>query len=190
MQITNFNYSQSNVTAIARVGQFLWIAFEGSDEECTLYKVSAFNPNQIFYEITVPVTKINRIKPDSNHEYIYLAVDSDNYIGIRYKHGAPLTTYTYIDKPSEISENSVDLEVDTSYVYFLIPGIASGTNTQILKYERTNHTLDDTFDLTTIDNCKTMTMDDNENLWLATYTDPCKLIKVDNTGSYESWTIE
>ena len=192
MQITNYNYSEREVTALLVEGNYLWIAFEGSGGSCHLYKTSVFNPNQIFYDIAVPVNKINRMKSDGT--YIYLAVDSDDYICVSYKISNPLTSYIYRAKPEGIEEESIDLTVSDDYVYLLIPGVISGTYAKILQYSKTYLTINNTIELTKsaeeITNARTIDIDDGNNLWVATYTDPIKLIKVlDGVFTFESWLI-
>lgn len=194
MRIRNFEYDRTEITASLITGNYLWLAFEGSGGSCTLLKVSAFNPEQVFYTITVPVDKINKIKLSG--DYIYLAVEDDTYIGAVYKITNPLTVYYYLTQPSGLVEQkSYDIVKATSNIFVLIPGELSGENAKVLRYN-TSYIYQETIDLIKsgdeIVNARTMDIDDNENLWIATYTNPAKLVRVyESGGSYEfkSWEI-
>jgi len=193
MNIKNYNYSRSEVSAICRSSNYLWLAFEGSGGECTLLKTSAFNPEQIFFTLTVPVDKVRRMKV--NGYYIYLAVESDTYSAIRYAVTDPLVTYDYLTIPSGIDEEkTVDVAFISTDSFFLVPGELSGENAKIIKVD-SDFTYDSTIDLVKsgeeITDARTMDNDDNDNLWVATYTNPTKLIRVYDSGGYtfDSWEI-
>ena len=192
MTITTYDFEENEITAMCITGEYLWIAYQGSGGNSILHKKNVRNPNTTYYEITVPVDKIVRMKADST--YIYLAVEDDTYFAYRYKLTNPLTVYTAITIPSGVTEYPVDIAVDSSsYFYLLNPGTASGEYATIYKYSGSG--LIDTIELSEsgkiINNASSMAVDDDDNLWVVTYEDPTKLVKVyDDSGyTYEYWNL-
>ena len=192
--ITRYSFSNNKISAILVDGYYIWVAYINGG---TVYldKVSIFNPYLRYFRATFSVNEITRIKLSG--DYLYLSVDSTNYIGIQVERENPLTGYTYINKPVGITEKSIDLALDSNDLFLLIPGEESGEYTKILKYDQSSLTLTTTIELSEsgkeITNSRTMTIDDENNLWIATYTDPISLVKVyEESGeiySYEIWEI-
>jgi len=173
--------------------KYVWVAFEANaTDNCKLYKVSAHNPLQKYYNLDVPVNQINELAIDST--YIYLAVEDDNLIGYRYHKNAPLTNYTTILTPSGVNEAPVSLAVDSSNIFFLTPGVATGEIAKIVKTNLSG-TLDEVIILEKsgeeIRNAVSITID-NGNLWVITNENPAKLVRVYEDGgvyTFESWEI-
>lgn len=196
MIVRRHSYTEGKITAIYKeAGNYLWIAYKNTSS-CKLKKVSIFDPTSIYFNITVDVDEI--LEVNGIGTYIYLTVDDDTYIGARYFSSNPLATSSFITKPAGITEKSIDLTTDSTHVYLLLSGTASGTNAKILKYDHLTLALTTTYDLSlsgkdTIYNAKSITIDDSGNLWVVTYTSPSKLIKVWETSGgsydYQSWTI-
>ena len=186
MIIKRITDSYGEVTALCREGEYLWIGYLSSGIS-KLRKVSNFDPTLIYYDLTLPtsynVTKINKINTTSTDEYIYLAIDSTSHIGMRYHKGSPLSSYMGYTKPIAVTENSIDVVILLGYVYFLTPGIPT-EKAKLLKYYYAYSTIDNSVDIEKdgdeIHNAKAMTIDENNNIWVVTYTDPAKLIKITN----------
>ena len=189
----NYNFDKKQVTALATDtlnGEFLWIAFakDTSTGKCTLRKVSAHNPNQVFYTVTLAVDKITRLKIKDNS--IYVAVEHSTIMGYRILTTNPLTSQTVILRPVSIVENPVDIAVGDSYIYYLFPGNISGENSKIVQITTTG-TVEETIDLTqsaeTVIKARGITYE-NSNLWIITYTSPVNLVRI-YTLSGGIWTF-
>jgi hypothetical protein len=192
------SYTENKITALLKdsSGNYLWIAFLGSGGTSTLYRTTIFNPSVKYFDVDITGDEITGIVQDSS--YLYCVLDDDDYIIVRVSKSSPISGLSYISKPGAISESPIDLTIDSTNLYLLIPGIASGTNAKILKYPKSTLVLSDTYDLNLsgkdpIYNAKSITVDDNGNLWVVNYDSPSKLIKVWETSGgsydYQSWTI-
>ena len=177
-----FTFPEKEITAIHREGDYLWIAFLGTGGISYLYKVSKYNPNVRYFDLNIQANKITKITDDGS--YIYLSLDDDQYIGIRLSKTSPLTTYFYYTKPIFIIEEGISLVVK-DYTFILIPGSISGTDAKILRFNNNNNSLLATITLTGINNARAITIDNNKNLWVVTYTDPTTLVKIENS----TWTV-
>ena len=189
--ISTYSFEENEITAMCITGEYFWVAYQGSGGNSILHKKNVRNPNTTYYEITVPVDKIVRITADTT--YIYLAVEDDTYIAYRYKITNPLTVYKAIAKPITITENPVDIAIDSnSYFYLLVPGTASGTYATVLKY--ISYSLSETIELSEsgkiINDARSITVDDNDNLWIVTYENPTKLVKIYDDILYSSESLE
>jgi hypothetical protein len=189
MVITNYNYNLSEITSqiIDDSGtKYIWIAFKSVDgNTCKLYKASAHNPIQKYYDLDVPVNQINAMA--INTTKIYLAVSSLNYLGYIYTKNTPLTAFVAINKPEEITETPISVAIDSSYAYFLTPGSISGTITKIIKTSL-GGTVDEIIELSKsgeeINNAVSLTIE-GTNLWIVTEDTPCKLVRVyQDSGIY------
>lgn len=188
-----YNFNETQVTAFIRIGNYIWIAFLGEDGVVKLRKVSAFNLYQIYFELTPPIDKIVELKTIDTK--LYGITEDDTYIAIYYSINNPLSTYSYISIPAGINEYPVGIAVDTDYFYILTPGDASGENAKIIKYSTASTPVyRQTIDLTTINNARSIEIDDNDNLWVVTYESPAKLIKVSEASggiyNYQEYNIE
>jgi len=193
LNFRNYNFDKNQVTALATDtvnGEFLWIAFakDATTGKCTLRKVSAHNPNQVFYNINLSVDSIVRLKIKSNS--IYVAVEHSTIMGYKILTTNPLTSQVPINRPISIVENPIDIAVGATYVYYLFPGDTSGENTKIVQVD-TDGVIEETIDLyqsaEIVINARSITYE-NSNLWVITYTDPVDLIRVyQNSGGI--WTF-
>jgi len=187
--IKNYNFDESAINSFIvdeTSGEFLWISFsQDASGNCALQKVSAHNPLQKYFDIDIAVDEITRMYISSS--YIYLAYDDDTYIGARYSLANPLTTYTNFSLPVGITEAPIDVLVNGSYVFYLIPGNTSGTNAKIVVLT-TSGTYSETIDLSTITNAIAFSVDDSDNIWVLTNESPSKLVRVYDDGGY-TYTI-
>ena len=188
MNYRNYNFGETEVTSIIRDSNYVWIAFLGSSGVVKLRKVSAFNLYQTYFELTPPVDKIVKLKIIGTK--LYAVVQDGTYIALYYSTSNPLSTYAYVAIPAGINEFPIDLAVDTDYFYLLTPGDASGENAKIIKYSTAaTPVLDQTIDLSTINNARSIEIDDSDDLWVVTYESPAKLIKVtEGSGGIYSYT--
>ncbi len=180
--IRRFNYSNDKqiTSQIAdEISDFLWVAFaKNNNGNCILEKQARFFPTQTYFSIERSVDKIVTLDVDSSN--IYSAYDDSVLIGEIFSKISPLTSSTQISRGS-IVESPVDVKVNSSDLWFLLPGNASGTNAQLLKYSLSG-VLQQTVDLAKsseiVVNAKTMTIDENDDIWIGTFTDPATVVRV------------
>lgn len=178
-----FTYDETKITAIKvdQTTNFLWIAYEkNSDGICVLKKVSGFDPDQLYFDIDdIEVDKIVKIDLDSSN--IYLAFDDSTLLGKILDQTNPLTTTTEISIPVGIVEKPVDVAVNDTDLFFLIPGNSSGTNAKILKYN-TSGVFQETIDLTKtaveVTNATSFAIADTGDIWVVTFNDPAEYVRV------------
>lgn len=183
--IKNYNYNEKEISMIVTdtaSGEFLWVGFkQDASGNCALQKVSAHDPNQVYFDIDLSIIEI--VSGVISGSYIYLAIDDDAYIASRYTLSNPTATPTNFDIPAGITEAPVDILIDTN-VYILIPGNASGTNTKILEFTTTG-IYQSTIDLTTINNASSFTKDGTD-FWVVTNSSPAQYVRVyPITGGYD-----
>ncbi len=190
--IRSFTYAgQNQITAIlidtSQLTPFIWVAFKGSGGTTVLQKRSAFDPDELFSTINFSVNEITRMTQDNS--FIYLAVDDSVNIGFRISKSVPLTNQTPLPIPAGVNEVPVDIGVDGSDLYFLLPGIVTGEIASIVVMS-TSGVFDETFQLTSsgndIFNAAGLTIDDIGDLWIVTNTAPVNLIRLfpDGGGSF------
>lgn len=181
---TNQRFEFSNDKQITaqiadELNDFLWVAFaQNSDGNCILEK-EAFNfPTQTYFTLERAVTEI--VAMDINSSDIFVAYNDPTLLGEKISKTNPLTSTTEILRGA-IVEAPVDVKVDGSDVWYLLPGNASGTNAQLLRYN-TSGLLQQTVDLaksaSIVTNAKTMAIDDNSDIWIGTFTDPATVVRV------------
>src|SRR5574343_1853239 len=153
---------KQKITASFVTGDYIWIAFYGVDNECTLYQSSVFNPNQIFWDLDITADEIKSIVEDAT--YLYLALDDTTNIGGKVTKASPAVTYFV--KNVGIIEEAVDVIEDSTFVYFLTPGIDSGVNSKIAKYNKSSRAFVEIIDLSTVTNAKNIDIDNSGVLWV------------------------
>ncbi len=180
--IRRFNYSndkQITSQIVDEIDDFIWIVFaKNSDGNCILEKEAKFFPTQTYFSIERSVDEIVAMDLDSSN--IYVAYNDPTLLGEKISKISPLTNTTQISKDSFI-ESPVDIKVNSSDLWFLLPGNASGTNAKLLKYNTSGVfqlevNLINSFE--TINNAISMTIDDNNDIWIVTHTDPTILVRV------------
>lgn len=181
-----FDYTDPTITAqvVDDSNQYLWLAFSQNEEgNCIFKKVSAFDPSQVFFSIEVAVTEITAMTLSGGS--LYLAYDDSTLLGARYDATNPLLTSLSFTKPGGLSESSIDLVIDGTAVFFLLPGNTSGNNTKVIKFS-TSGTFDQTIDLlksgNIVLNASSMAIDGNGDIWIGTFTSPANLVRVYDTG--------
>lgn len=177
-----FEYSSDKqITAqIAdEIDNFLWVGFaQNSDGNCILEKQAKFFPTQTYFSLEKAVDKIIELDLDSSN--IYVAYDDTTLLGEIISKTNPLTSTTDILRGSLV-ESAVDVKVNSLDLWFLLPGNASGTNAKLLKYT-TSGTFIQEVDLikssSVVNNASTMTIDNNNDIWIGTNTDPATVVRV------------
>ena len=170
-------------------GNYLWIAFYGISSICDLQKNSIFNPNLCYWDVDVTGNEIKSIIDDVS--YLYLALDHLTYLGAKVNKITP-SSISYFVKQESIEEEAIDLVRDDTYIYFLIPGILSGTNTKICKYNKSTRAFVETIDLNTVFNAKKIDIDNSEILWVVSDLDSIpKITKIwyDITWQFQTYIL-
>lgn len=181
-QIRRFEYTGDKKITTQKADEladFLWVAFaQNSDGNCIIEKEAKFSPTQTYYSLERAVTEVVEIDLDSSN--IYVAYNDSTLLGEIISKTNPITSTTEISRGA-IVESPVDVKIDGSDLWFLLPGNASGTNAQLLKYN-TSGVLQQTVDLIksseTVVNASTMTIDDNNDIWIGTNTNPATVVRV------------
>ncbi len=180
--IRRFDYSSDKqiTSQIAdEIDNFLWVGFaQNSDGNCILEKQAKFFPTQTYFTLERAVNKIVEIDLDSSN--IYTAYDDTTLLGEIISKTNPLTSTTDILRGSLV-ESAVDVKVNSLDLWFLLPGNASGINAKLLKYT-TSGTFIQEVDLIksslVVNNASTMTIDDNNDIWIGTFTNPATVVRV------------
>jgi len=170
---------------------FLWIAFaKNSNGKCIIEKNGKFSPKQVYYSLNREVNNVNAMDLDSSK--LYVAYEDATLLGEIISKINPLTSVTTISKGA-IVESPIDVLINGIDLWFLLPGIASGTNAKLLKYD-TSGVLQETVDLNKsgniVNNAKSMTIDSNDDIWIVTYENPARLVRVyEMSGGVYDFTI-
>ena len=170
------------ITASFITGDYIWLAFYGVANSCKLYEASVFNPNILYWDLSVTSDKINSIVEDTT--YLYLALDDATNIGGKVTKASP--ALAYFIKNVGIIEEAVDVTQDSTYVYFLTPGNISGANSKIAKYNKTTRAFVEIIDLTTVTNASKMDIDNTGVIWVQSDLDGTpKITKVWFSGTWQ-----
>lgn len=194
--IRRFEYSSDKQITSQKADEFnnfLWVGFaQNSDGNCILEK-QAFNfPTQTYFSLERAVNEIVEIDLDSSN--VYVAYDDSSLLGEIFSKTNPLTSATEVSRGA-IAESPVDIKINGTDLWFLLPGNASGTNAQLLKYN-TSGVLQQTVDLNKsggiiVNNAKSMTVDSLGDIWIATFETPAKIIRVfEISGGLFDFTID
>jgi len=192
MNIKNYNFGETQVTAIVNDGNYIWYSFLGVAGESILRKVSAYDITQVLYELTLSVDKIVKLKISGS--YLYVIVEDDTILLYRYTKVNPLTSPSTVNIPVGINEYPIDLTLIGTDLFILFPGSLSGENAKIVKYN-SSLVFQVTIDMNEVgkvSNDAKAIVTDATNLWIITYESPAKLIKVYGSGfswNYNYWTI-
>lgn len=187
--INTYNFSSNQISSIlldTSDNGYLWVAFKPSNDICLLRKTSAHNPLLTYFDVNITTNEIKKMMKKGTT--LWLLVDDDDYIAKRYSSLNPLSTPANIDIPSGITEVPIDITADNSNAYILLPGNTSGTNSKICVFTL-NGVFSETIDLVGITNASSFTLDDNNNIWVCTDTNPAKLIRVYDDSGWQIQTI-
>lgn len=179
--IRRFTYTDPTITASItdETNEFLWVAFAVSSGECVIKKLHFANPSQVFFSLDREISEVTAMALNSSN--LFVAYNDNTLLGERISLTNPLTSTTEISIPVGIVEAPVDVQIDGSDVWYLIPGSLSGTNAKLLRYN-TSGVLQETVDLTnsmnTVTNATSFDIDDNSDLWIVTNNDPAEYVRV------------
>jgi len=180
-------YNVNEITAIYNESYYVWIAFKGNSNSCILKKVSALDPDIVYFTLTIEANEITAIFSDD--DYIYLSLDSLTYFGMRLKKETPNLVYTYINIPIGITEEAIDLVTNNEFIYILTPGLDSGTTAKVCQFNKINLTLITIIDLMKsgldIVDAKKIDIDNNGNVWVVSEVDPPRLTKLSYNGIWD-----
>jgi hypothetical protein len=189
----DYQYGLQQVTASCvdtNNANYLWVAMAQNNGACILKKVSAFDPLQVYYTISVPVSSINAMAIVNG--YIFLAVNHSTIFSIAYSLSNPSTTFISMNKPAGIVEGPISLITDATDVYFLTPGSTVGTFSAIIKTNLLNVFQEKVimnFDSISVHNSVSVTIDASFNLWIITNQIPGALIRLWTTSGH-IWNIQ
>jgi hypothetical protein len=178
-QIKNYNFDENqllNIIVDATGGQYIWII-----QANNLKKVSVHNLLQVYFDLDVDK---NLVKGFLYSSYLYFAMNDSSLLGRKYSATNPLGSTVDFIKPVGITEAPVDVVVGSLGVFFLIPGNLSGTNAKVVKMN-TSGVYDQIIDLPTVNNAKSITVDNNNDLWIVTNQAPLKYIRVYLSGTWQ-----
>jgi hypothetical protein len=190
-----FNFSDDNqITAqkADNINNFLWVAFaQNTDGNCIIEKEAKFHPTQTYFSLERAVTEVNAMDLDSSK--LYVSYNDSSLLGEIISKNNPLTSTTEISKGA-IVESPIDVLINGTDLWYLLPGNASGTNAKLLKYN-TSGVLQQTVDLSKsgeiVVNAKSMTIDSNDDIWIGTYETPAKIVRVfEISGGLYDFTID
>lgn len=187
MSNRRYTFNENKITAqvVDQTYNQIWLAYaQDASGNCALQKLSAFNPNQLYYDIDIAVDEISRMIISG--AYLYLAYDNSSLIGARYAVNNPLTDSDDFSIPSGILEAPVDVLVSGSDLWYLTPGSSLGENAKLIKMTITG-TFDEIVDLTTVYDAVSLTEDSaSGDLYIVTNTSPSNLVRVyeDIGGDY------
>ena len=158
---------EQKITATLVDEDYLWICFYGVSNRCALYKSSKFNPNIKYWDVDISADEVTAIIDGTG--YIYLSLDDSLYMGAIVNKTTP-STISYYSIPLGVTEKAIDLINDIDCVYFLTPGINSGTNSLIVKYNKSTGEFIEIIDLSKsgeiIENASKIDIDIDGNLWV------------------------
>ena len=182
ISIRRFEYSsdkQITTQKADEINNFLWVAFaQNSSGNVIIEKQAKFFPTQTHFSLEREVTEVNAMDLDSSN--LYVSYIDSTLLGEIILKTNPLTNTTIISKGSFI-ESPVDVKVNSSDLWFLLPGNLSGTNSKLLKYN-TSGTFIQEVDLIksslVVNNASTMTIDNNNDIWIGTFTNPATVVRV------------
>ncbi len=161
---------------------YLWVAFEvNSDGNCIIEKQYAFDPSQTFYTIEREVTNIPKMICDEDQ--LYVSYEDSELIGEIFSVNNPLTSFATVEIPSGVtaSEIPVDIAVNGTDLWFLLPGSSSGTTAKLLLFDTDgNYQETITLDASSMEvtDASSMAIDDDGDIWIVTHTSPSTIVRV------------
>lgn len=189
----DYQYGLQQVTAICidtLNANYLWVAMAQNNGTCLLKKVSAFDPLQVYYTVSVPVSSINAMSIING--YIYLAVTHPTIFSIAYSLTNPLVTFISMNKPGGVTEGPISLISDATDIYFLTSGDTPGTFSTVVRTNLLNvfqETVVLNFDSIAVHNAISINIDSSFNLWIITNQIPGNLIRLWTTSGH-IWNLQ
>lgn len=164
-------------------GDYVWIAYEkDSDGVCHVQKVSANALDQVYFDLEVEAERI--VDMEANDNQLYVLLGNSTYLAIGYGANDPLTNITTFARPATMLEEPVALCIDdgNDVINILLPGSSSATNAIVYRFNTSSAILIETIAVRVanirIVEARDISLDANDNLWIVTYTNPTKLIRM------------
>lgn len=182
--IKRYPFDTTKITHTAVDTNYVWLAFQkDSDGICHLMKVAHNDFTQVYLDIEIEnIDVILDIKISSSFIYVLFDGSTENLVGKRYSTSNPFSSYSSYTKPYGIP-TPLELAVG-DYVYVLLPDASGGVGAKILKYSLSG-TFSETVNINdylesseSVTDVTSITCDDDDNLWLVTYTNPVKLVRL------------
>jgi hypothetical protein len=188
MKQTTITFTNETITDIYREGYNVWVATKPLTGNAKLYKISALNPEVIYYTITTEFSTINKIVGDST--YIYITGEWTTYSHSKYSITDPLGDYYHIAAESgyEAYEGQ-ELCYDSTHsmIAILFKGESSQTPVIFIydAYDILYQTVDFDESLTTISNPAGLVKDEtNDMFYLSDNSGDYDLVKIDVNNYY------
>lgn len=183
----NYDYADKQVVKVitdTNSGNYLWIAFAINSTTCLLKKVSAFDPNVVYFSEEITVNKINTMIVVG--DYLFLGIEDGTNFIYRYSVFAPGTTPLQVALPTGIIEAPVDVVLNGSTLYWLFPGTESGENAKIVLTDDSG-TFIETIDLNqsgVIVTKASSIASDGTDLWVVNDDNPSKIYRIYSSGGW------
>jgi hypothetical protein len=165
----SYQFNQSQVSAMATDGMYIWLAFSTTVGECVLKKVSGRDLSQVYFSVSLPVESITNLFVLG--DYIYATIVAETYVLYRLSTSSPFTSQNaYTKSELSISEYFISGVTDGTNLYLLTPGIESGINAKVVVIDDSGYLLE-TVDLNgdeIIEDANSIAVDNNDNLWITT----------------------
>ena len=164
-------------------GDYVWIAYEkDSDGICHVQKVSANALDQVYFDLEVEAETI--VDMEATENFLYVLFANSTYLATMYSANDPLSTSTNFNRPASFVEEAVALSADegNNRLNILTPGDSSATNALVYRFNTSSAALVETIAVRVanirIVEARDISLDANDNLWIVTYTNPTKLIRM------------
>lgn len=186
--IRKFSINQPEITALVAdsVNNFVWLAYAQSGTTCTLQRVCATDFTQIYMSTTITCEAIVDLWIDTTNGYIFVLLEGapNGLLAIRYSLFSTLNPVYYYQPYGARQPVAMVNDPTNTSVYILIPSTSGGNNGYILHYytsgtyiETINFATIVPFGFTIMDE-SSMTIDQEDNIWIVTNTNPVLLIRV------------
>jgi len=177
----DYQFTQSQITAIVSDvanGQYVWVAYTQKDTFCLLQKVSAHNLSQVYYSISLPVSSINGLAIAGNN--LFVAVNHSTIAAYIISISAPLSSQIQILKSTvSLTLSPFAVIASTDFAYFLTQ--TTGLYPQLVSFNKLGiyqHTYTLNQSGIIASNAVSLTVDNNENLWIIDNSNPTNLFRV------------
>ena len=189
-KITDYDFGNLDITAFVREGVYLWIGLRTPSGNCKIRKVSAYNLNTTYFEMSLSstVTKIVRMRSFNNN--LYCILEDSYYLWAWFSLSNPRGSYAYITKPvgAEYPVDFVERYPTASTMGVLTPGIYP-INAKVYIYNLVSPYAYELADMLTVNDAYSITMHKSANQYfVSTHSNPIKLITVYKVGSWLYYT--
>jgi len=164
-------------------GDYVWIAYErNSDGNFHIQKVSANALDQVYFDLEVEANSI--VDMEANSSQLYVLFANSTYLATYYSSNDPLSDTLNFERPASMREEPVAFIPDygNDILNILTPGASSATNALVYRFNTNSGFLLETVAIRVnnirIVEARDISLDANSNLWIVTYTNPTKLVRM------------